>query len=505
MRANCAKVAGLAAILALAGCSSSEDPVAPPANAAPAFSSLGSVTVEENANDVVYTAMANDPDGDAVSFSLAGGPDAAAFALTPAGALTFAMAPDFEDPDDANSDNVYELTISATDGAASTTIDLIVTVTDDASGFSVRRIASGLSQPLFVAGRGDGSNRIFIVERTGRIEILNLDTGSINLAPFLDISATISTAGEFGLLGFALAPDFSTSGAFYVYASNTVGDTEIRRYQTSAGNSDIADVATENVILSFPQPATNHNAGWIGFGPDDLLYIASGDGGGAGDPFMNGQDRTTLLGALLRIDPSTDAFPADPSRDYAIPADNPFAAGGGAPEIYAYGLRNPFRASFDRDTGVLYIGDVGQGAIEEIDIIRPGEAGLNFGWPILEGTQTFSAGATAGLTPPIAEYAHGDGPREGDSITGGYVYRGPAESLQGQYVFADFIDGNFWSIPAASVSQGATISSDAFAIQTAAFAPDAGSLSSPASFGEDDAGNLYIADIAGDVFVVDPE
>ncbi len=492
----------IASALALAACSGGGGgPNPPPANGAPVFSSAASVSVPENTATVFYTAAAVDPEGAVVSYSLSGGADQAQFSLSGAGALSFVAPPNFESPADANADNVYEVTIRASDGSAASTLPLRVTVTDAAEPFRVRRVASGLSQPLFLLGRGDGSDRVFIVEKAGQVEILNLATGLLNPTPFLDITSSINASGEQGLLGMALAPDFATSGVFYVHLNNLAGDTEIRRYRTQTANPDLADNSTADIILTADQPAaTNHKGGWIGFGPGDLLYIALGDGGGSNDPFGNGQNRNTLLGAILRIDPSSDGFPSDPLRDYAIPSSNPFAAGGGAPEILAFGLRNPFRASFDPTTGNLFIGDVGQGAIEEIDLIRPTDSGLNFGWPILEGTRVNQAGSTAGLTPPIAEYAHGAGPREGNSVTGGYVYRGPVDALRGQYVFADFVSANVWSFAASSAVQGATIASSAFAVQTAAFAPDIGTLNNIASFGEDDAGNLYVVGIDGEIF-----
>jgi hypothetical protein len=475
----------------------------PPANSAPVFSSPATANAAENSAGVVYTATAADPEGSAVTFSLSGGADQAQFSITGAGALSFAAAPDFENPQDQNRDNVYEVTIRASDGAASSTLALRVTVTDVAEAFRVRRVASGLNQPLFLLGRGDGTNRVFVLEKAGQVEILNLATGLLNPTPFLDMTSSVSASGEQGLLGMALAPDFATSGVFYVHVNNLSGDTEIRRYRRQTANPDLADTATMDVIFFADQPAaTNHKGGWIGFGPDNFLYIALGDGGGSNDPFGNGQNVNSLLGKILRIDPSTDSFPSDPSRDYAIPATNPFATSGGAPETLAYGLRNPFRASFDRTTGNLYIGDVGEGAIEEIDLIRPGDRGLNFGWPILEGTRVNQTGSTAGMTPPIAEYAHGSGPREGNSVTGGYVHRGSVDALLGQYVFADFVSDNIWSIPASSVAQGTTIASSAFMIRTGAFAPDLGTMDSIASFGEDDAGNLYVIGIDGEVFQV---
>lgn len=491
----------LAPAWALAACSGGGSSTPPPTNSAPVFSSASAASVPENAAGTIYTAAATDPDGGAVTFSLSGGPDQARFAITGAGALSFIAAPDFENPQDANGDNVYEATIRASDGGATSSLNLRVTVTDVTDAFRLRRVASGLAQPLFALGRGDGSNRIFILEKGGQVEILNLTTGLLNPTPFLDVTSSISPAGEQGLLGMALAPDFATSGVFYIHVNNLAGDTEIRRYRTQTANPDLADTSTADVIFFADQPAANnHKGGWIGFGPDNLLYIALGDGGGSNDPFANGQNVNTTLGAMLRINPATDGFPSDPLRDYAIPAANPFAAGGGAPEILAYGLRNPFRASFDRMTGNLFIGDVGQDAIEEISLIRPGDSGLNFGWPVLEGTRVNMAGSTAGMTPPIAEYAHGSGPLQGQSVTGGYVYRGPVEALQGQYVFGDFISDNVWSFAAASAAQGSTIASSAFSVQTTAFAPDLGTLDSIASFGEDDAGNLYVLGIDGEVF-----
>ncbi len=489
------------AFFAVGACSSGDGGTPPPTNGAPVFSSSTTANAAENSASVVYTATATDPDGNPIAYSLFGGADQARLTITGAGALSFSAPPDFENPQDANRDNVYDVTIRASDGAATSSLNLRVTVTDVTEAFRIRRVASGLSQPLFALGRGDGSNRVFIVEKGGQVEILNLTNGLLNTTPFIDLTTQIDPSGEQGLLGMALAPDFQTSRAFYVHLSNLNGDTEIRRYRTQIANSDLADLSTADVILTATQPAaSNHKGGWIGFGPDNLLYVALGDGGGANDPFGNGQNLNSLLAKILRIDPSTDAFPSDPLRDYAIPAANPFSSGGGAPETLAYGLRNPFRASFDRQTGNLFIADVGQNAIEEIDLIRPGDAGFNFGWPILEGTRVNQAGSTAGMTAPIAEYAHGSGPLQGNSVTGGYVYRGPVEALQGRYVFADFVSGNVWSLPAASAAQGTTTPASAFAIETAAFAPDLGTLNMIASFGEDDQGNLFVIGIDGEIF-----
>ena len=486
---------------AAAGCSSGDPTPSSGGNSAPIFTSGSAVSVAENSGGIIYTATASDSDGNSVTFSISGGADAARFSITSGGALSFVSPPDFEAPSDAGADNVYNVTLRASDASASATLNLVVTVTDIADGFAVRRVTASSAAPLALVGRASGD--VLVAERNGVIRILDPVTGVFDATPFLDISTTIGTAGEGGLLGLTLAPDYAASGALYVHVTNMSTDTEIRRYLRSAGDPDVADAGSGDVILTVTQPDTNHNGGWIAFGPDDMLYISLGDGGGAGDPFDNGQDVDTLLGAILRIDPASDDFPADTNRDYAIPADNPFAAGGGAPEIWAYGLRNPFRASFDRDNGDLYIADVGQAALEEIDLIPLGDGGLNFGWPVREGTASYSGADSPSFTPPIAEYGHGSGPRQGNSVTGGFVYRGPVTALTGQYIFADFISDNIWSFPVSMVTQGMTIPSSSFTIQTTAFTPDAGTLSNIAGFGEDAAGNLYILSITGSIFVIE--
>ncbi|HZX76639.1 PQQ-dependent sugar dehydrogenase [Lysobacter sp.] len=483
----------------------SPDPIpGAPTNRPPVFTSPTSATVPEATAGVFYTAVATDPDGSAVTYSLSGGADQARFRITSSGALSFFSPPDFETPADANADNIYLVTITASDGSQTTALNLTVTVTDvTGAPLRVRRVATGMDFPLFLAPVPDTTGRVFVVERAGRIRILNPATGAIAATPFLDIVGQVSTDGERGLLGFATAPDFATSGRFYVFLTVADGTIEVRRYLTQTANRDIADPASSDVILRVPHPRSNHNGGWIGFGPDGLLYIAIGDGGGTGDPDNNGQNTGTLLGKILRIDPATDAFPADNNRDYAIPASNPFATSGGAPEVWVYGLRNPFRNSFDPLTGNLYIGDVGQGAVEEIDLVRPGDGGANFGWPIMEGTQPYRGGPTAGLTPPVAEYRHGTGAREGESVTGGHVYRGPLESLRGEYVFADFVNPNVWSIASSRLLPNATFPSSEFRIRTD-FAPNAGTIDNVVSFGVDTANNLYIVDFDGDVFIIEP-
>lgn len=492
-----------AASMILTSCGDDDDAPAP--NSPPTFTSAATANVAENATGAVYTATATDPDGNALTYTISGGADAARFAITGAGALSFVTSPDFEAPADANGDNIYEVTLAVSDGVASVTLPLRITVTDASAGaFRVRRVTNALAQPLFLTAVPDSSGRVLVVEREGRVRIVTPATGAIAATPFLDVSAEVATDGERGLLGLALAPDFTTSGRLYVYLTAADGAIELRRYTTLAGNRDQADPASADLLLRIPHPRSNHNGGWIGFGKDGLLYMATGDGGGADDPDGNGQNKSTLLGKMLRLDVSRDDFPADDARDYGIPAANPFATSGGAPEVWLYGLRNPFRNSFDRTTGNLWIGDVGQGAIEEIDLVRTSESGLNMGWPLYEGTRANTGSDPAGITMPVAQYGHGSGPLQGNSITGGYVYRGPVEALQGQYVFADFVSGNLWTVPAASLPQGTTGASSLFTNRNADFAPDAGTIGSVTSFGEDQSGNLYIMSIGGSVWVIEP-
>ncbi len=494
-----------AALLLLAACGGGGGgaPAPAPVNRPPAFTSAATASAAENSTGAIYAATASDPDGNALTYTIAGGVDSARFSISAAGALSFVTAPDFESPADADSNNVYQVQLAASDGTASATLDLVVTVTNvGPDGFAVRRVGTGFSQPLYIAPVPGDAARMFVVEKGGRIRFLTPATGTIG-ATFLDVSNSISTDGERGLLGFATAPDFATSGRFYVYLTAPGGAIELRRYRTQAGSRDVADPASADVLLRIAHPQSNHNGGWIDFGPDGFLYLAVGDGGGSGDPDDNAQNRNLLLGKLLRIDVASDAFPADDLRDYAIPPGNPFAATGGAPEIWATGLRNPFRNGFDRTTGHLLIADVGQNMVEEVNLMRAGDGGANFGWRVREGSRPFQGTSTQTLVDPVLEYLHGSGPRTGQSITGGYVYRGPVESLSGHYVFGDFVSGNLWSVPLARLSVGTTLSSDAFTIRTTAFAPDAGTIGNPVSFGLDVAGNLYIVDIDGEIFRVE--
>ncbi len=349
-----------------------------------------------------------------------------------------------------------------------------------ASAIAATRMATGLDQPLFVTAAPGDTSRLFIVEKTGHIKILDLASGQVSTTPFLDVSSQIGTISEQGLLGLAFDPNFASNGLFYVNLTNTSGNTEIRRYHLSA-DPNVADPASATQIISIVQPFGNHNGGWIDFGPDGYLYAALGDGGSAFDPQGNGQNMDSLLGKILRLDVHGDDFPADASRNYAVPLDNPFVGTAGADEIFALGLRNPWRDSFDRALGDFYIADVGQNAYEEIDI---GQSGANYGWSHFEGPIVVGGGSNLSggtLTAPIYFYDH----TVGHSITGGYVYRGGGEALQGQYFFADFVEGKVFTL---RFDGSSWIATD----RTSQVITDFGAVNNPSSFGEDARGNLYL-------------
>ena len=363
----------------------------------------------------------------------------------------------------------------------------------------LERVAFGLNRPVGVAWPDDGSNRLFVIEQhTGRIRIVDLSTGAMRETPFLDL-AGLATGNEQGLLGLAFDPLYVDNGLLYVNVTVADGTTEIRRYRSSRTNPNMADSGSEVVLLSYAQPFSNHNGGWLAFGPDGCLYISTGDGGSAFDPGNRAQSLNTLLGKLLRID--VRGTNGSTGR-YGIPPDNPFVHLPNArPEIWAYGLRNPWRCSFDRATGDLYIGDVGQNQIEEVDF-QPASSsgGENYGWRVMEGTRCSDDSRAGGnptcgdpsLVPPIHEYTHA----VGVSVTGGYVYRGrKLGGWQGTYFFADYGSARIWSF---RYRDGVLTE---FTERTAELNPGLTNISFLSSFGEGPDDELYLLDLVdGEVF-----
>jgi glucose/arabinose dehydrogenase len=352
-----------------------------------------------------------------------------------------------------------------------------------------RIVASGLDHPLF-ATSPPGDSRLFIVEQGGLIKILQ--NGTVQPTPFLDLSGSVNTEGERGLLGMAFDPNFASNRRFYVdYIDKTSLNTIVATYQVSATQPNVADIASRQTVLTVQQPEfNNHKAGWLGFRPGESrnLYIATGDGGFHDDPGNRAQNLSSNLGKILRVDVSSDRLPNDPTQyGYAIPDGN---VTGGNPEIYAYGLRNPFRDSFDRENGTFYIGDVGQNAREEIDI---GVAGANYGWRRFEGTLVNFPNdlQIPNHTPPIFEYNH---TADGGSVIGGYVYRGSEiPGLDGTYFFADFVNDKVMSFR--FTGSGITDLTD----RTAELLSPTGISGNISSFGEDASGNLYLISLNGQV------
>jgi glucose/arabinose dehydrogenase len=349
----------------------------------------------------------------------------------------------------------------------------------------LRPFASGLDKPVFVTSARDGSGRLFVVEQTGRIRIVTA-TGKVLATPFLDISALVSKGGEQGLLGLAFDPSFKTNGRFYVDYTDVNGDTVVSRYHASTTNRNVAIYSSARRLLRIDQPYANHNGGMLAFGRDGYLYIGTGDGGSAGDPGNRAQSLNSLLGKLLRIDINGSTA----TRPYRIPTSNPYVGRTGLDAIWSRGLRNPWRFSFDRLTGDLWIGDVGQARYEEVDRAYASSGrgrGLNFGWRQMEGRHCYRPAVgctTTGKTLPVAEYTHA----EGCSITGGYVYRGAAvPSLYARYVFADFCSGAIWTIP-----RGGTAPMHKTLLLHTGL--------SIVSFGEDARGELYVVDHAGRIY-----
>jgi glucose/arabinose dehydrogenase len=384
----------------------------------------------------------------------------------------------------------HTISLEATDSrGARSTATVQVTVTTTAVSYGLLLISDDLTEPVFLTSAPGDATRLFVVEKTGRIRILK--NGNLLATPFLNLHDSVSTGSEQGLLGLAFAPDYETSGRFFVSytsprGSLSGGTSVIAEYRVSTGNPDMANPQSGRTVLRLDQPYSNHNGGMIAFGPDGYLYVGFGDGGGGGDPVGTGQDPSDLLGSILRLDVSGDS-------GYAIPPTNPFATSTtNAPELWNYGLRNPWRFSFDRATGDLFIADVGQGNWEEVNAVPAGSTGgENFGWNQMEGFVCFTQGCSAqGRVLPVIAYDHGNG----CSVTGGYVYRGSAVSaLQGHYLYGDYCGG--W-VRSFRLEGGQAVDA-----QDRPTLSPGGLLT---SFGEDLAGEVYVLTQGGSVYRIVP-
>lgn len=361
----------------------------------------------------------------------------------------------------------------------------VVYSTTGALHLTLLQVASGLSAPLFLTAP-PGDPRLFIVEQAGAIRIVQ--NGNVLAAPFLDITSRVASGGERGLLSMAFDPNYASNGFFYIYFTDLNGDVAIERYQVSSGDPNLADPAPLRILTIAHRIFANHNGGLVAFGPDGYLYIGTGDGGGGGDTLGNGQNLNALLGKLLRIDVSN----ASVAQPYAIPPSNPFVGQvGRLGQIWAYGLRNPWRYAFDQQTGLLYIADVGQGRSEEVDVAPAAAAGLNYGWNITEGSLCYPDDPCnkQGLTLPILEYAHDAS--GGCSITGGRVYRGSSiPELRGRYLYSDYCSGWLRSF---FYSNGNATEQTDWGIAN---------VGSIYSFGEDALGELYLLASTGRIYKI---
>jgi glucose/arabinose dehydrogenase len=345
-------------------------------------------------------------------------------------------------------------------------------------------LVARFASPTYVTAP-PGDPRLFVVEQAGRIRVVR--DGRTLPAPYLDITRAVGSGGERGLLSMAFAPDYAKSGRFYVDYTDTDGDTRVVEYTVSSTDPDRADAGSRRELLKVAQPFANHNGGLLLFDPSGRLLVGLGDGGSHGDPDNRAQNLGELLGKVLRIDPRPSG-----GRPYGIPPDNPYAGRSGVrPEIWAYGLRNPWRFSFDLDGGgVLYLADVGQNAVEEVNAVPPAaQPGANYGWRVFEGRERYTAGSLAGpgrQVVPVHTYDHGRGRC---SVTGGVVYRGSVRALRGRYLFGDYCSGELWSFAAGTRDRPAV-----------SRLPFGGGH--PVSFGVDAAGEVYLASADGEVWKI---
>lgn len=353
----------------------------------------------------------------------------------------------------------------------------------------------GLKRPTFMTAPDGSSDHLFILEKEGLVRVFDRKAGKLLEQPLLDIKENVgSKSNEQGLLGMAFSPDFAKDQRFYLYYTDKKGATQVSRFTFNSENSLEVSPDTEEKLIHIDQPYGNHNGGWVGFGPDGMLYIGTGDGGAANDPKNSGQDLHSLLGKMLRIDVSAE-------KSYTVPKDNPYAGTkDGSPEVFAYGLRNPWRCAWHGD--LIFIGDVGQNKWEEINVVSQKELrNANFGWRLREATHETPTGKVGGEKPkgnvePVHEYEHGGGPDQGLSVTGGYVYRGSVDELKGLYVFADYTIGNVWSF---KFEEGKAKDHKSW---TKNLEFNGKKITQISSFAEDPQGELYIVADGGGIYKI---
>lgn len=487
------------ALVACGGGGDSSSPVVlpPSSNSPPQITTSPSATVTENESNVL-TVQATDADGGGLSFSISGGEDADEFSIAGNGALRFTRQPNFELPTDSDQDNVYQLMVEVSDGSASDTLDLTVTVENDREGIGVRRITTGLNDITTIATIPSQA-KVFVAERGGNIYELDTVDGTRSLDRTL---GNVNTTGEGGLLGLTVDPGFTSNNTYWAFVtaqrSGPFGSTgsditirEIRRQTVELPQGS-------GTQITIPHDSNVNYGGWLGFGIGGVLYVTVGD---AGDPNV-AQDPNSQLGKILRLLPNPDPFAGAAPVRFLAPAGNPFAGGGGDRFVYALGVQDP-KNGFRIGDGFYFV-DRGDSLAEEVNFLLENSGGENFGWPFFEGISPFMGSSGGPLITPATAYTRGNGDREGSSIVGGVIYQGSVQSLQSKYIFADFENGNIWAVLIADLLSGEIIPPSSYELLNADFEPDVGSIDGIVAFGTDQSNELIIADSDGEIFAVEP-
>lgn len=460
--------------LVLAGCGGEDAGGPPAANQPPAFTSPTTASLSENATGPFYTAVATDPEGTSLTYTIAGGPDAAAFKLS-GDQLSFVTSPNYDLPIDADGNNIYSVALQVSDGNSVATLNLNVSVTNSKEGVSVRRIAAGFVDPIAISAI-PGDNRILIAERGGNIYYFDPATG----AKSLFYGFTVSKEGDRGLRGLAVSPNYVSDGRFFVLTTNNSGVVYIQPCRRRGTFFDPTCFEDGAVAFAAHDRADGYGT-FMGYAPDGKLYVVTADAGGSKDPDGSSQNDASILGKLLRVDNIPDP--------YAFASPIFYKA-----TTLAKGFHNPRGGGFYN--GMLLVGDRGDAAKDEINSVSL-NAGGNYGWPLKEGTTPISSSNTSGLSDPAIEYNK----FSGGGVVGGYVYRGAVPSLRGQYVFADQ-SGAIFSTPITKITPGKTLSGAEIERRTADFAPDVGLLRNPVAIGEDNIGDMYIVTADGEVYKI---
>ncbi len=440
------------------------------------FSSANAASVVENVAAPIYQAVASDPNGDALTYSIVGGADAARFTVSASGQLSFIDPPNYDLAVDADRNNVYEVQIGASDGKATTALALLVTVTNSKEGVAVHRIGTGFTDPMAIAPIS--ATAMLVAEKAGTVYLLNPQTGTKSLLVQID------NVGTVGVTAIAAAPTFATDGTFFAMYTTQAGHLVINRYLRNPAGPTVPDNFGPVLSANAPQYA---GGGWLGYDASGALLAATSDAGGSGDPTGSAQDDTSRLGKLLRIVPNPDPYAGASAVFFLI-------------STVAKGLHQPNGGSqFDND---ILLADHGQDVAEELDLLPSGATGINYGWPFKEGTGAVLANPPSGLTDPVLEYFRATGLRTGQAIVGGGAGPSAVASLRNQYIFADG-SGAIFAIDKNAITADTTRSADIVERRDADFMPDAGAISRPVAITAGPGGTLFIVDASGDVFQVD--